>query len=69
MPKPYQNSDLQQLRQKSYSRKDFFRPGSKVGSSGANQALYGSYGHVTTEPTAEFATMKKYLNCNNFFQT
>ena len=65
MPKAYQNSDLQQFRQKGYSKKEFFTPGSR----GANQALYGSYGHVTTEPTAELATMKKYLNCNNFFQT
>ena len=60
MPKPYQNSDLQQLRQKSYSRKDFFRPGSKVGSSGANQALNGSYGHVTSSlPAAQEATAER----------
>ena len=51
MPKAYQNSDLQQFRQKGYSKKEFFTPGSR----GANQALYGSYGHVTTEQTAELA--------------
>ena len=49
-PKPYQVSDLWELRQKSCSKKKFLEAGSKVGSSGGNLVLYGSYSHVTITP-------------------
>ena len=57
------------IKNKKLFKKETFRPGSKVGSSGANQALYGSYGHVTiTLPAAQRRVRKVkkliFLNLN-----